>query len=116
MRVTTIRDWSFALDEPRRFWQSWRAALDLGRPFAHGVDFMLDRLAIFRVLRRSAWLIVLIVAPTGCVKDYLARWRGPGFDENTKRFTSELPQRKNEGKPHSFSTKAREIESNFGFE
>jgi hypothetical protein len=65
---------------------------------------------------RTVVLTGLMALLTGCVNDYLARWRGTGYDEKTKEFTSEIPQRAKEGKPFSFSTKAQEIEKDFGFE
>jgi hypothetical protein len=77
---------------------------------------MSQRPASFRPLRRLTWLAVLVVLPMGCIKDWASRLRGPGFDEGTRRFTSEIPERANEGKPFSFSTKAQEIEGNFGFQ
>jgi hypothetical protein len=66
--------------------------------------------------RRLAWLTLLLTLSTGCIKDYLNRLRGPGFDNGSKRMTSEIPARENAGKPFSFSTKAQEIERDFGFQ
>jgi hypothetical protein len=70
----------------------------------------------FRGWRRLAWLMLLLVLPAGCIKDSLNRLRGPGFDDRSKRMTSEIPERENAGKPFSFSTKAQEIERDFGFQ
>ncbi len=77
---------------------------------------MFDRLGA--ALRRCwlIWVLIVTLTPAGCTFDFLDRLRGPGFDDDSKRLTSELPQRKREGKPFSFSTKGREIEKNFGFE
>ncbi len=68
-----------------------------------------------RPLVRLGVALFLILPAGGCVRDYLARLRGPGFDERSKEFTAEVPQRENAGKSFSFSTKAQEIEQNFGF-
>jgi hypothetical protein len=69
---------------------------------------------------RKIWLCLgvlsfLAVFATGC-QEHLARLRGPGFDEGSKRFTSEIPEREQAGRPHNLSSKAREIEANFGFQ
>jgi hypothetical protein len=67
-------------------------------------------------LLRRLTLLAVCLASAGCMKDYLARFRGTGFDDRTKELTAEIPQRAKEGKPFTFSTKAQEIEKNFGFE
>jgi hypothetical protein len=58
---------------------------------------------------------LLSILSPGCTREHFARLRGPGFDEGSKRLTSEIPAREEAGKPHSFSSKAQEIESNFGY-
>ncbi|MBW3596096.1 MAG: hypothetical protein KY475_02345 [Planctomycetes bacterium] len=64
------------------------------------------------------WLLLFCFAvfPAGCVKEYLSKVRGPGFDERSREFAAEAPAREDAGRPFSFSTKAREIEQNFGFD
>jgi hypothetical protein len=57
----------------------------------------------------------LLPLSAGCITDYIARLRGPGFDDGSKRLTSEVPARENAGKPFGFSTKAQEIEANLGY-
>jgi hypothetical protein len=57
-----------------------------------------------------------MVFTAGCIQEQLARLRGPGFDERSKRLTSDIPDREEAGRPHSFSSKAQEIEADFGFQ
>lgn len=71
------------------------------------------------LVRRIAWVLLLaafLAFAGGCIQDYLARLRGTGFDESSRRLTSEIPQRAKEGKPFTFSTKAQEIEADFGYQ
>ena len=63
-----------------------------------------------------ALLAVSVTLPTGCTREHLSRLRGSGFDERSNRMTAEIPSREEAGKPYSFSSKAQEIEANFGFQ
>jgi hypothetical protein len=79
-------------------------------------ELMVLQVMKLRGRRRLVWLLPLLLLPTGCIKDYLGRLRGPGFDDRSKRMTSEIPAREEAGKPFSFSTKAQEIGRDFGFQ
>ena len=70
----------------------------------------------FRESLRVLLFLVVPIFAAGCVKEHLSKARGPGFNDQAKDLTADVPQRENAGKPFSFSTKAREIEENFGFE
>ena len=71
----------------------------------------------FRQLQSTLLAVAMTACgASGCTKNHLSDVRGPGFNDQAKNLTADIPQRENAGKPYSFSTKAREIEQNFGFE